>query len=459
LLDWAVLLTYAGSILFIGWYASRGQSDAHSHLRAGRSLPGWAVVFSVLATEVSAATYIGVPEAAFKGNWNYLQFAIGALLGKWALSSWLIKLYWRLNLTTVYGLLGQRIGPLSQQAAAWAFLAGRLVASGVRLYIAALAFSVVTGMSVEAAIAIMALLSTSYTFMGGLRAVVWTDVAQGCIFFLGAATAIAFGLWKLGLPLSDVLNEAWNANKLEFLTLEDDGLGFLASTRPLPVALLGGFFLVLATHGTDQENVQHLINTKSAKSGSRSLFVSGFATFPIVAIFLAVGTMLWVYHRHLEPVGYGITTPLDQKNIFPNFIMHVLPMGLRGLVFAGLFAAAISSLGATLNAVTTAWLKDIRGGRSDAKQGLGHVRALTVVFGIALCGVGLFFSWWAQDKGDDLVQIALGAMTILYGGILGAFLSALLLARRGSDASVTTGMASWRGTSLWSARTRRSSAR
>jgi Na+/proline symporter len=132
---------------------------------------------------------------------------------------------------------------------------------------------------------------------------------------------------------------------------------------------------------------------------------------------------------------------LDQKNIFPNFIMHVLPMGLRGLVFAGLFAAAISSLGATLNAVTTAWLKDIRGGRSDAKQGLGHVRALTVVFGIALCGVGLFFSWWAQDKGDDLVQIALGAMTILYGGILGAFLSALLLARRGSDASVTTGMA------------------
>jgi len=434
-LDWVILLAYGALLILIGWRASRGQRTGEGHLRADRALPAWAAIFSVLATEVSAATYIGVPESAYVGDWTYLQFAIGALIGKWALSVWFIRLYWRLNLHTVYGFLGQRIGPGAQRASALAFLVGRLIASGVRLFIVALAFSVVTGFSLHGAIVLMTVLSTVYTLLGGLKAVVWTDVAQGTIFALGATVALAVGLAKLGLPIGQVLSEAWEAGKLQVLALDPGPAGWLASVRPLPVAVLGGFFLTLATHGTDQENVQHMLNTRSERSSGRTVVGSGFLTFPIVALFLAVGTMLWAFHQHVRVAAYPSD---DTKRIFPNFIMHVLPPGVRGLVFAGLFAAAISSLGATLNSTTAAWTSDLRPGRGG---GLLRVRLITVVFGALLGLVGFLFAWYTGDKAEQLIQIALSAMTILYGGILGGFLVALLSHRRGSDRSVMLGMA------------------
>jgi SSS family transporter len=433
--DWAVLLAYVALVLGIGWYVSRGTHSAEGHLRANRDLPAWAVVFSILAAEVSAATYVGVPESSFKGDWTYLQFAIGALIGKWVVSTWFVRLYWRLNLPTVYGLLLQRIGARSQRSSAWAFLCGRLVASGVRLYIAALAFSVVTGLAVWQCILLMAGISTLYTLIGGLKAVVWTDVAQGTVFFVGALTALAVGLQQIGLPVGQIAAEALEAGKLRLFALAGNPL---ASTTSLWSALLGGFLLSLAVQGTDQESVQHMLNTRSERSAGRTVFTSGLVTFPIVAAFLSVGTMLWAFQRHVGAHGYALGTPEEVKRVFPYFILHELPVGVRGLVFAGLFAAAISSLGATLNAAAAAWTHDI------APRARGHslagVRMLTGVFGLLLAGIGLFFDWFSKGSTTDLVQIALGAMTILYGGILGAFLVALFAARRGSDASVPLGM-------------------
>jgi len=433
--DWAVLLVYVALVLGIGWHVSRGTKSAEGHLRANRDLPAWAVVFSILAAEVSAATYVGVPETSFKGNWTYLQFALGALIGKWVVSTWFVRLYWRLNLPTVYGLLAQRIGARSQRASAWAFLCGRLVASGVRLYIAALAFSVVTGLAVWQCILLMAGISTLYTLIGGLKAVVWTDVAQGTVFFVGALTALVVGLHEIGLPVGQIASEALEAGKLRLFALEGNPL---VSTSSLWSALLGGFLLALAVQGTDQEAVQHMLNTRSERSAGRTVLTSGLMTFPIVAAFLAVGTMLWAFQRHVGPHGYALETAEDIKRVFPNFILHELPVGVRGLVFAGLFAAAISSLGATLNAAAAAWTHDI----APRARGfsLAGVRALTGAFGVLLAGIGLFFDWYARGSTTDLVQIALGAMTILYGGILGAFLVALFAARRGSDASVPLGM-------------------
>lgn len=433
--DWAVLLCYVALVLGIGWYVSRGTQSAEGHLRANRDLPAWAVVFSILAAEVSAATYIGVPEAGFKGDWTYLQFALGALLGKWVVSTSFVRLYWRLNLPTVYGLLAQRIGARAQRVSAWSFLCGRLVASGVRLYIAAIAFSVVTGLEVWTCILVMGGISTLYTLLGGLRAVVWTDVAQGTVFFVGALTALLVGLHQIGLPLRQVAAEAYWNGKLQLFALDGN---VLASTRSLWSALLGGFLLSLAVQGTDQESVQHMLNTRSERSAGRTVLTSGLMTFPIVGAFLAVGTMLWSFQRHVGAHGYALSTPEEVNKVFPNFILHELPAGVRGLVFAGLFAAAISSLGATLNAAAAAWTHDI----APRARGisLASVRWLTAIFGLLLAGIGLFFDWFARGSTTDLVQIALGAMTILYGGILGAFLVALFTERRGNDRSVPLGM-------------------
>lgn len=434
-IDWAVLLGYVALVLGIGWFVSRGTKSAEGHLRASRDLPAWAVVFSILAAEVSAATYVGVPEGSYRRDWYYLQYAIGALLGKWVVSHHFVRLYWRLNLPTAYGLLAQRIGPRSQRASAWTFLCGRLVASGVRLYIAAIAFSVVTGLEEWLCIALMAGVSTLYTLVGGLKAVVWTDVAQGSVFFVGALTALVVGLHAIGKPPGELLDEALAAGKLEVFVLDEAPL---QSLRSLASALLGGFLLALAVQGTDQEAVQHMLNTRSERSAGRTVLSSGLITFPIVASFLAVGTMLWLFERHVGTHGYALATEDEIKRVFPNFILHELPVGVRGLVFAGLFAAAISSLGATLNAAAAAWSNDIAPRRGTLS--LSGVRVLTGVFGFVLAGIGLFFEWYARDSRSDLVQIALGAMTILYGGILGAFLVALFSARRGSDRSVPLGM-------------------
>jgi SSS family transporter len=436
--DWGIIAAYGALLLFLGWRASRVEAaTTESHLRADRSLPAWAVVFSILATEVSGATYVAVPSSGFQANWNYMQFAVGALLGKWVLSVWFIRLFWRLNLTTVYGFLGRRIGPKVQKTTAWAFLAGRLIATGVRLFIAAIAFSTVTGAGIHAAIAVMAAISAVFTLAGGLRAVVWTDVAQGILIMVGAGAALAFGLVKIGLPPGDLVSEALQAGKLEFLTLADDGKGFLASLRPFPVALLGGFLLVLATHGTDQENVQQLLSTRSERSSGRSIVLSGLFTFPIVMTFLACGTMLWLYVRHEPAPPFGYRTAEEARSIFPSFIMQVLPVGLRGLAFAGLLAASVA--GATLNATAAAWVSDIA--PRERGSGLARIRRITVVLGAILAAIGMAFAAWAAGERDELIQIALGAMTIVYPGILGTFLLALVSTTRGSDLSATAGLA------------------
>ena len=433
-LDWIVMVAYAALVIGIGVAASRGQHSAESHLRADRSLPAWAVVFSILATEVSAATYIGVPEAAYKGNWSYLQFALGALLGKLVLATTFVPRYWKLELPTVYGFLGQRIGPLAQRASACAFLGGRLIASGVRLFIAALAFDAATGFGLGNAILGMALLSTVYTLLGGLKAVVWTDVAQGTIFALGALVALLVGLSAISAAPGELVERALDAGKLT--VLKWDANPFTDSYQML-TAILGGFVLALASHGTDQENVQHMLNVRNKRGSALSILTSGLFTFPIVALFLSVGTMLWAFYSEHTPAGYGIQSPEEIKRIFPNFIVHELPAGVRGLVFAGLFAAAVSSLGATLNATTSAWINDIR---RHAESSLTRVRILNCAFGLLLMLVGSFFAWYSKDSTLDLVQLALSAMTILYPGILGAFLVALFLDKRGNDASVPLGM-------------------
>ncbi|MCE9592551.1 MAG: hypothetical protein K8S98_00020 [Planctomycetes bacterium] len=437
-LDWIVIAVYALFIVAIGLYAGRGAKSAEGHLRGGRSLPAWAVVFSILATEISAATYIGVPEKGYAGDWTYLQTTVGYLFGKLVLATFFIGLYWRLNLTSVYGLLGQRIGPRTQRAAAWGFLGARLIASGVRLYIGAFALQVAAGVSLELSMVVMAVVSTAYTWIGGLKAVVWTDVAQGSIFFIGAATALIFGLHAIDIPLGDLMREAFDAGKLRTMTLEDGGQSWLATQKPWPVAALFGATLVLASHGTDQENVQHLLNTKSARSSTWSMVFSALFAFPVVATFLAVGTMLWLYHRHVPVTAYS---PDDTHQIFPNFIVHAMPAGLRGLVFAGLFATSIAHLGAMLNAASTIWITDIAPPKPGVTASLGRVRRLMCVFGALLLGVGFFFGHWQHVDSKSLIDLALSAMTIVYGGILGVFLVALLLKRRGSDTSTVAGLA------------------
>jgi len=418
--DIFAIALYGAIILFVGWRAAgtRGESPTPDNwLVADRNLPTWAVLASMVATELSAATFIGVPHAAYTGDWSYLQLAFGALLGKLVLAARVIPLYHRLGVTTVYGFLQDRFGSTTRKSAALCFVAGRSLASGARLFIAALAFSAATGGSIETAIAVSALVAGIYTGRGGLRAVVWTDALQAGVF-LGAA---AVALWMLDAHLPGGLAAAfdWANEEGRARIFHPDPLFSLGSGSALGSALVAGFFLTLATHSTDHDMVQRLLAARDGRRGGRALWISALINFPMTLLFLAIGTAL-AYHHLQAPPPYDIG---DARQVFPLFALHELPSGLRGLVFAGLFAAAMSSLDSAICAIGATWVSDIAPGPTSAAR----LRKISAVTCIALAAAALGMSSYQeamQTRGaslPNLVEFALSAMSVLYGGLLGLF--------------------------------------
>ena len=438
--DYGVIALYAITVFSIGMWSARHRSSPQDLLLARRSLPVWAVLLSMVATELSAATFIGVPVAAYSGNWSYLQLAFGALLGKLALAYWVIPLYHRLQIVTVYGFLETAFGSQTRRASAMAFAAGRTLASGVRLFIAALAFSTVVDQSIELTIVLCGLVAVAYTRVGGIRSVIWTDVLQGGVFIV-AAFALVYhvsdGLSGVGALLD------WGASEKKTDVFQFAPFFTLGTSLGFGTAVLGGFFLTLATHATDHDMVQRLLTTKSGRGGGLALAWSGLLNFPLSLMFLFIGT--GIAHQYASPVSYDISAT-DQ--IMPLFALHELGPGLRGLVFAGLFAAAMSSLDSAICAIATTWVIDIApddaASADDAAQSSRLQRTSTMT-GMALIAAALAMSWFHQSLQEDgalpsLVEFALSSMSILYGGLLGIFARGLLIARRGGDRAAVAGL-------------------
>ena len=442
--DYAVIAIYVIVVLWIGYASSRGHSSSSSLLLGDRSLPTWAVLCSMIATELSAATFIGVPHAGYSGSWSYLEFAFGALAGKGILAVLVIPLYHRLGIVTVYGLLQIHFGPGTRFASALAFVAGRILASGVRLFIAALAFSTVTQQPIEVAIVLCGAIAIAYTWMGGIRSVIWTDVLQGFVFILSALAL----LWVLDGRAPGGLAEIWSWGSTTARTeiFEFDPLFSLTSTLPFGTAFLGGFVLTLATHATDHDMVQRLLATRDGRSGGRALLASGLINFPLSLLFLFIGT--GIAFAYATAPGYDIS---DSARILPLFALHELPPGVRGLVFAGLFAAAMSSLDSATCAIASTWVSDIAPRREDGpdlddRALTRQIRRISLIAGALLVGAALAMSSYhghvqRSGGGLSLVEFALSSMTILYGGLLGVFARAILLRTPARDGLGVLGLA------------------
>lgn len=449
-IDWVVIALYGVVVLAVGWFTGRGHQTQDDMFLGSRRIPAWAAFGSMVATEISAATFIAVPALGYSGahGWSYLQFGLGSLCARIFLVYFFLRVFYELGVVTVYQFLRRRFGRGVELGASWMFLIGRVVASGTRLFIAALAFATVTGRSMEESIVVAGGLAAAYTLVGGIRAVIWTDVIQGAVFVIAACAAVVV----LGSAAEGGWSEIFEAASFEEKTTifhvattplqGTSALDMIASifgqTHPLWVALLGGFFLTLATHGTDQDMVQRLLTTRNSDKGGAALVASGVAAIPVAAVFLMIGTGLWFYYQ----TGGGFTgaySIADKDRIFPLFVLHEMPAGLRGLIFAGLFAAAMSSMDSALNSLATTWVVNVRG---DEHASLGTIRITTIVFAVTLNAAAIgCVRYRAVLDGTEmtLIGIALGSMTVLYGGLLGAFLVGLLTPR-GSAASVLTGM-------------------
>ena len=286
-LDWGVLVLYLCCIAGVGAWVGRGQKDSKDFLLGARSIPWWAALLSLVATEISAATFLGAPEQGYIRDLTYLQFSIGTIAARFVLATFFIVVFYRAGVTTVYEFLLTRFGSGTHKVTAGLFLFGRLFADGSRLFIAAITIEVATGMNTGASILILAFVTVLYTSFGGIKAVIWTDVAQAVVL-VGSGLLVFGSLFsEIGLPPGQIVAELSAADKFNFFG------GGEVWTNPYNwlTAIVGGFFLTMATHGTDHDMVQRLLTCKDDAGSQRSMWMSGFIGVAVTLVFMCVGLL------------------------------------------------------------------------------------------------------------------------------------------------------------------------
>jgi solute:Na+ symporter, SSS family len=433
-LDAVVLVLYLIGTTALGVWLGRNQKDARDYFVAGKTIPWWAILFSVVATETSALTFISIPGLAYIGNLGFLQVAAGYLLGRIVISMTLLPRYYQGELVTAYTLLERRFGLATRRFASIVFMFTRIFGDSVRVFATAIPLALILGTLIDArfvgpvAILTLGFFTVIYTYKGGMRAVVWTDVIQMGVYMLGGLGAVYLigqgidGGW--GTVVSRVSAEA----KLSLINTSF----VLSDPHTIWAGLIGGGFLSMASHGADQLIVQRLLAARSLADSRKALIGSGVVVLLQFALFLFIGLGLYVFYSAEE-----FASP---DSIFPRFIIEVMPPGMTGIVIAAILAAAMSTISSSLNALAAASTHDIylplRKREISQVELLKVARKLTLFWAVIVIGGAMLY----REQGTPVVVIALSIASFTYGGLLGAFSLALLWPRaRQRDA--LTGMA------------------
>jgi solute:Na+ symporter, SSS family len=406
-LDIAVIFAYFAAVIVFGLALAGRQRDASDYFLGHRGLPWWALMLSVVATETSALTVISVPGLASRGDLTFLQLSFGYLIGRIGVAALLLPGYFQGTQDTAYERLEHRFGPAARRTASGVFLLTRALADCVRIFATAIPLAIITHWSLPVGIVAIGFVTLVYTWVGGLRAVVWVDVIQLGVYLLGGiatlivATHLAGGI--------DAFGRAWDAGKLKAF---DFTLSF-TKIYTFWGGVIGGALLAGASHGTDHLIVQRLLAARSLKDAQRALVGSGVFIIAQFALFLLVGTSLWLA---------GADQPgMRGDAIYPTFIVTQLPVGLSGLVVAGILAAAMSSHASAVNSLASASTHDFYApltGRHDPAQLLRVGRWLTLVWTSVLVAGATAF----RDQNTPVVQLALSIASLTYGSLLGTYM-------------------------------------
>ena len=447
-------------VLLIGsgaWFSRRKVTDTKDYFLANRSMPVWAVAISVLATAQSAATFTGVPQSAYAGNLTYLAANIGGIIAAIILAVVFIPAYYRLNVNTPYELLEARFGPGARTAASWAYLIGRVFASGARVFVGSLPACLAIFGDIEPTHMIIViwafiLFGIAYTFMGGVSSAIWTDVIQVGVYLGAAAATIAVLLNRIPVPLTDIISALGNpptgGSKLLVIdpgvSLTGPNLVFNPGKEFTLLTVTTGFVLLtLASHGMDQDLVQRMLTCRDGRKGAASVISGVLVGIPAVCIFLVVGLLLYIFYQRPDIMGAAAptyTAPSDR--VFQTFAYQEMGGGLAGLFLAGLFAAGPAGINSGLNSMSSTFVSDIyrRGhpGRDETHY-LRIGRLGVVVAGVLLGVFGCFCITLSDPKGSSLLAFVLGVMGFAYAGLLGMFFTALFT-RRGNTTSVVAGL-------------------
>ena len=460
-LDWIVIVIYMLLLLASGiWMARKEPEGAREYFVASRRMPAWAVGFSIIASSLSVATFIGAPQQSYAGDLTYLSTNIGGIVAIGIVALFFIPAFYKANVTTVYELLEQRMGRGAKHAASAAFMVGRVFASGARVYIAAIPLAMILfgadraddPFSLSIAIIVLSAVAVVYTLIGGIASVIWTDVVQ-VIVLLGAVFAgIGIIISRIPVPLSEVWHALGNtlppggaAGSGSKLTIFKSGLAPSGgvdwpANYTILTAICGFSLLNLASYGTDHDMVQRMLTCKTAVKGGRSAFIAICMGVPIVATFLAIGLLLHVFYQRPDLMGSAApaTPPVSSERVFLAFILQELPAGLSGVMVAGIFAVGLGSLNSAINAMAATLVRDfythLAPNRTD-RHYLAAGRWATALWGLVLAGFAIVCIFWKKSNPDTkLIDFALGVMNFAYSGLLAVFLCAIFT-RRGSSRS------------------------
>ncbi len=434
-LDFGVLIVYIVGCTVLGARigASPGARGLKGYFLGESNIPGWAVMISIVATETSAVTFLSVPGIATRGDMTFLQLALGYILARVVVTTVLLPSYFRGEIYTAYQVLEKRFGGATQTAASVLFLVTRTLASGLRLFLAAGVLREITGWDLAASIATIGLSTLAYTYLGGIKAVVWIDVLQFAVYLVAAGAALWILLGQVPGGWEAILERGAAGGKFRVINFGFDGVapprtageawkafhGMLAQTYTFWGGLIGGLVLDTATHGADQMMVQRYLTARSERAAGRALIASGFVILAQFALFLGIGVGLWALYQDRPP-----DHPPTKDHEFSYFIVHYLPTGLKGLVIAAVFSVTMSAVSGALSASASSTVNDLYRPLSpgaDERSLVRVSRGMTAFWGAVQMGVAL----GAQLMSGSVVDNALAIASFVTGLLLGLFLLGL----------------------------------
>ncbi len=426
-LNYLILGAYLFLLVILGLYLAKNQNSTEDFFKAGQRIPAWAAGLSIFGTQLSAITFMAVPAKTFATNWLYFILNTTIILVAPFIIAFFLPFFRRFNLTTAYEYLEKRFNLGTRLIGSVMYISLQLGRIGIVLLLPSLALSVVSGINVQTCILAMGILSIFYTVLGGIEAVIWTDVLQVIILLGGAALTLTILLLNLDFNL--VLTQVESYNKLKIVDSDFD-----FSSPTIWVILLGGLATNIIQYGSDQTIVQRYLTTRDEEAARKSIWTGAWLALPATLIFFSIGTLLFVFYQS-RPEALAVT--LDNTDaIFPWFIVNELPQGISGLMIAAIFAASMSSLDSSMNSVSTVAITDfirrlapIR----DEKKYLLWARGITATIGIIGIALAIAMAKWGVNSLWDQFNLFIGLFT---GGLGGIFILGIFSSRANGQGAI-----------------------
>ncbi|MCS5625408.1 MAG: sodium:solute symporter [Candidatus Marinimicrobia bacterium] len=401
-IDLTIIFIFLAGFSLYGIWQSRFNKSSEDYFLGGRNLPWPVAMLSIVATETSVLTFISIPGLAYRGDWFFLQLAIGYILGRILVSLILLPQYFNSGVTSIYEIIGQKFGPDLQKVASGVFLITRILADGVRFLATAVVVQVITGWTLPMAVIMIGVVTLIYTLYGGIRTVVWLDSIQFILYLFGGFASIIIVLNLLDQSLFEAISTLLGEGKLSVFNWQGD---LIKEPYYFITAIVGGVLLSFSSHGVDYMMVQRVLGTKNLSAARRAMVGSGIFVFLQFSVFLMAGSLIYLLMGGVE---------MERDREFTSFIVNYLPIGLKGVLLAGVLSAAMSTLSSSINSLASSTVTDWLGGGQTIKKS----QWVSLIWGVILIAIALLF-----DESDSaIVIVGLQIASFTYGGLLGLFL-------------------------------------